>query len=116
MKVNNSTTSTPSFGTVYYDANATNAILNRLNSRDVSKFAKLTSKQNHNKNVDITFYVRKNSTRLFAYIMPKKSLFHDTFTSSEREGCFHLFRNPLTFIEKVCKKADDLSEKLARRI
>lgn len=97
-----------SFGMSMTISNSAKAALKQRlkNPEDIETLRKLIDDQNRNKNTSIFLYTQgshDDTTRLGANMTGK------FFT----EGIFHQFINPLRFIKKMCKMADELELKIA---
>ncbi len=96
------------FGAFHMHDGVKEALLKRASKSDIEIISSLIQEQNHNKNVDITLFTQK-STKLGANIYPKDTTSSVRLQRSQ-EGIFYKFTNPLNFIKKICKEANEMSE------
>lgn len=110
MKINNIQSTQQSFGSFHLHAGVREALGKRASKEELEAISKIFEHQKSNPNVSITLFTSgQNSTRLGANIWHKENGYN-LLSVQKKESIFYRFTHPLSFIDKVSKKADKMSD------
>lgn len=106
----NNRSQNPAFGAIKLYSGADETLKKALKPENWKTFQTLAENQNRNTMVDIILFGRHNSKKLDGRLVPKES---NMFTKIEdyKQG---FFENAISFINKLCLKADKYAEKNAK--
>jgi len=109
MKINR-TAAQPNFGmAMRISPEAYELLSMRVKNPDIPKIDEIVKAQKNNKNVDTFVYTTDYcATKLEAELLDKSA--HKVKYMDEK--IFHIFRNPLNFLQSVSDKADALEAKI----
>lgn len=109
MKINNIQSTQQSFGAFHLHSGVKEALGKRASKDELEAIAKIFEHQKSNPNVGITLFTSgMDSTRLAANIWHKDNGY-DLLSVHKKESIFYRFTHPLSFIDKVSKSADKMS-------